>query len=107
MNRASRSSMYSSCQMLLSSEARPFLLFSSSPRPSSRRTADTLLSPPFPPSATSVGLPTGPAATSHDSDGSAFTAPATASIRPLTSVLQLPQPVPARVALPTAGTVHL
>src|SRR6478735_1092314 len=107
MNRASRSSTYSSCQRLFSSDASPFLLFSSSPLPNSPSTADTLLRPRRRTSATSVGLSSGTAATYHDSDGSAFTSPATASISPLTSVLQLPQPVPARVALPTAGTVHL
>src|SRR5262245_43322396 len=106
MKRASRSSTYSSRQMLLSRDARPFLLFSSSPLPSSRSTSDTLLRPRRRTSATSDGLSIGTAETYHDSDGSAFTAPATASISSLTSFLQLPQPVPARVALPTAGTVH-
>src|SRR5690349_18216351 len=107
MNRASRSSMYSSCHRLLRSEARPILLFSSSPLPNSRSTADTLLRPRLRTSDTSVGLSIGTAGTYHDSAGSAFTSPATASISPFTSVLQLPQPVPARVALPTEPTVHL
>src|SRR5207253_11522623 len=97
---------YSSSQGLLSMEARPFLLLSSSDLPSSRSTAETLLRPRLRTSATSVGLSSGTAGTYHDSDGSAFTAPATASISPFTSVLQLPHPVPARVAFPTAGTVH-
>src|SRR6188508_3004438 len=80
--------MYSVPQMPLSIDARLLRLFSSS-------------------AATSVGLSIGTAATYHDSLGSAFTPPATASISPFTSFLQLPQPVPARVAFPTAGTVHL
>src|SRR5437764_544570 len=71
MNRASRSSTYSSRHRLLSSDARPFLLFSSSPLPSSRSTAETLLRPRLRTSATSVGLSIGTAATYHDSDGSA------------------------------------
>ena len=99
--------MYSVPQMPLSIDASPLRLFSSSPVPSSRSTADTLLRPRAFTSATSVGLSSGTAATYHDSLGSAFTPPATASISPFTSFLQLPQPVPARVALPTAGTVHL
>src|SRR5829696_931182 len=98
--------MYSVPQMPLSIDARPLRLFSSSPVPSSRSTAETLLSPRSFTAATSVGLSIGTAATYHDSDGSAFTPPATASMSPLTSVLQLPHPVPARVAFPTAGTVH-
>src|SRR5262245_56104887 len=99
--------MYSSFHRLFSSDARPILLFSSTPVPSSWNTADTLLSPRLRTSATSVGLSIGTAGTYHPSLGSAFTAPATASMSPFTSPLQLPQPVPARVALPTAGTVHL
>src|SRR5215468_7647598 len=99
--------MYSLPQMLLSIDARPLRLFSSSPVPSSRSTADTLLRPRRFTSATSVALSIGTAATYHDSLGSAFTPPATASMSPFTSFLHEPHPVPARVALPTAGTVHL
>src|SRR5262245_32800729 len=106
MNRASRSSSYSAAQRDLSSDARPFLLFSSWPVPSSRRTAETLLSFRLLTSATSVGLSIGTAETYHASDGSACTPPATASISPFTSFLHDPHPVPARVALPTAWTVH-
>src|SRR5829696_871220 len=99
--------MYSVPQMPLSIDASPLRLFSSSAVPSSRSTADTLLSPRSLTAATSVGLSIGTAATYHDSDGSAFTPPATASMSPFTSFLHEPQPVPARVAFPTAGTVHL
>ena len=93
--------------MPLSIDARPALLFSSSPVPSSRSTAETLLSPRSLTAATSAGLSSGTAGTYQLSLGSAFTPPATASISPFTSFLHEPQPVPARVALPTAGTVHL
>src|SRR5262245_60268370 len=106
MNRASRSSWYSSFQSDLSRLARPFLLFGSSPDPSSRSTADTLLRPRSRIAPTRAGLSMGTAGTYHASDGSALTAPATASIRPFTRVLHEPQPVPARVALPTPLTVH-
>src|SRR5438552_7590331 len=106
MKRASRSSSYCSFQSDLSRLARPFLLFMSSPVPSSLSTADTLLRPRSRIAATRAGLSMGTAGTYHASDGSTLTAPATASIRPLTSVLHDPQPVPARVALPTALTVH-
>ena len=65
------------------------MLFSSSPVPSSRSTAETLLSPRSFTTATSVGLSSGTAGTYQLSLGSAFTPPATASISPFTSFLQL------------------
>ena len=93
--------------MPASIDARPFLVFSSCVVASSLSTAETLFRPRFLTSATSVGLSSGMPGTYHDSEGSALTSPLIASMRPLTIFLHEPQPVPARVALPTAGTVVL
>src|SRR6266851_4355089 len=107
MNRAPRSSTYSSPHIIRSSETRPILLLASSrPPASASKTADTLLSCRAWIAAISSGLPIGTPGTYQVADGSSSAAPSAAhSTICATRDLQEPQPLPARVASITPVTV--
>src|SRR4051794_29132916 len=108
MNRASRSSTYSSPHIIFSSEARPILLLASSSPPgtSLANTADTDFSSWVRMAAISSGLGIGTPGTYQLAAGSSSTSPPAAhSTICWTRLLQVPQPLPARVLSITPLTV--
>src|SRR6185369_9404837 len=108
MNRPSRSSTKSLPQTIRSSEVSAILLAASSlpSGASSAKTAETDRRPRARISASSVGLSSGTPGTYQFADGSSSRSPSAAhSTISFTSVLHDPQPLPARVAAMTPGTV--
>src|SRR4051812_44644353 len=110
MNRPPRSSTTSSGHIIRSSEVRPILLLASSAPPGARaaNTADTEYNRCSRIAAISSGLASGTPGTYQDSAGStSISSPAAHSTIWLTRLLHEPQPLPARVAFITPGTVFV
>src|SRR5512142_3081975 len=110
MNRPPRSSTKSSGHIIRSNEVRPILLLASSAPPgaSAANTAETEYNRCSRIAAINSGLASGTPGTYQDSAGStSISSPAAHSTICATKLLQEPQPLPARVAFITPGTVFV